>query len=101
MKPVSKSDYIAALKVVADYAEAETVNAVSPTQIGARVKLSAWGLEMQGARLKKLTGTVISYLPWMNFPNDGTVTVLWDGQKKHSDMHVSQIELIKNDRGTI
>lgn len=61
------------------------------SDIGARVVLSSYGKEMQ--RPHKKIGTVISWLQWMHFQNDGIVTVLWDGSRKPIEMHVSQVEL--------
>jgi hypothetical protein len=64
-------------------------------EVGCRVKLSSWGLEMQGKRKSKLVGTVVDYIQWMHYKNDGTVTVKWDGISKPDSMHISQIEALK------
>lgn len=71
------------------------LKAVKVNEVGCRVKLSSWGLEMQGKSKKKLVGTVVSFKQWMSFKNDGTVTVKWDGVCKPSSMHISQIEVLK------
>jgi len=65
-------------------------------EIGCRVKLSAWGLEMQGNQKSKLVGMVVDYSQWLGYKNDGTVTVKWDGISKPVSMHVSQIEALNN-----
>ena len=65
----------------------------STTEVGCRVKLSSWGLEMQGNQKKNLVGTVLDYLPYVHI-TDGTVIVKWDRVKKPDYMHISQIEAI-------
>lgn len=67
----------------------------SVKEIGCRVKLSDWGLQMQGKGKKKLIGTVVEFDQWMHYENDGTITVKWDGIAKPSSMHISQVEIIK------
>lgn len=67
---------------------------VTRSTIGARVKLSAFGLEMQGKRKQHWRGTVVDYLPWI-YPNQGSVTVKWDHIKKPDGMHESQVEPVK------
>ena len=70
-------------------------SAKQKTEIGCRVKLSAWGIEMQGKSKSKLVGTVVDWRQWMHYPNQGTVTVKWDGVAKPSSMDISQIDTLK------
>lgn len=60
------------------------------THIGCVVKLSDWGLEMQGSTKKSLVGKVIDFLPYLH--GDGTVTVKWEGVAKPDSMHTSQVK---------
>jgi len=64
---------------------------VNPSDIGARVKLSKYGREMQKSHNK--TGTVIDWNQWMHYTNQGTVTVKWDNVRCPVSMDISQIEL--------
>ncbi len=60
-------------------------------QIGCRVQLSKWGMEMQNK--SKRIGTVIHYSPFMG-TTDGTVCVKWDKILTPHQMHISHVEPI-------
>lgn len=92
---VSDIEYQEALTKVMGYVSEKTPLAKAPNQIGCKVKLSAFGLEMQGNNKKKLRGVVIAWRQWMHYPNDGTVTVKWDTKNKPEDMHLHQVEVSK------
>jgi hypothetical protein len=97
---ISKAQVNEALKLLADYAQ-QLEDARAKTkrahEIGCRVRLSEYGIKMQGARKKKLRGTVIKYLPSvLNPTTDGVVYVKWDSVPSPDAMHISQIEPIKN-----
>ena len=62
---------------------------------GDRVKMSAFGEEMQGVNKRKKEGTVIYFRPYDRVDTDGVVSVKWDGTKNDDSMHVSHVELIK------
>ncbi len=70
------------------------ITSIGVTEIGCRVRLSKWGLEMQGKRKAKLVGTVLDFSQWMHYENQGIVTVKWDGISKPDSMDVSQIEIL-------
>lgn len=91
---ITQSEYQEALQKVMDYAIVKQQYAKTPSDVGCRVKLSTWGIEMQGKSKKKSAGTILAWTPWMNYPNDGTVTVKWDKISKPEDMHISHVELI-------
>jgi hypothetical protein len=67
-----------------------------PNQKGCKVKLSSFGIEMQGAAKAKLIGEVVGFLNWCSTPTylDGLATVKWEGIAKPDTMHVNQIESI-------
>lgn len=92
---VTKAQYEAALKVINDYAVQQAnkrdIKSLQPHDIGCRVKLSAFGLEMQGAQLKSRRGTVIDFSAGqVNHLSDGTVLVKWDNVAEAQWMHISQ-----------
>lgn len=89
---MTKQEYEVYLKKVMDYATDQTPVAKTREDIGCRVKLSQFGITMQGNDKRKKAGTVLSFDRWMNFKDDGTVTVKWDGISKPIDMHVTQVE---------
>lgn len=91
---MKEQEYKEALSKVMEYVAKKMPLAESPNQIGCRVKLSEHGLEMQGNNKRKLQGVIIAWYQWMNFHNDGTVTVKWDTIKKPVDMHVSHVQPI-------
>ena len=96
---ITKKQVNEALQLLADYAQQlETRTHVKlKHEIGCRVRLSEYGIKMQGARKKKLKGTVIKYLPYMMNPtSDGIVYVKWDGVSKPDAMHICQIEPLTN-----
>jgi hypothetical protein len=72
-------------------------DSAQPNEIGCRVRLSAYGIEMQGKRKAKLIGTVVDWINWCSTPTfkDGLSTVKWDGKSKPETMHCSQLETIK------
>lgn len=92
---MTNKEYTVALEKVMAYANEKAPLATTNTSIGAKVTLSDWGIEMQGKSKRKRVGIVIGWLQWMNFPNDGLVTVKWEGIGKPQDMHCSQVKLIK------
>lgn len=62
-------------------------------EVGCVVKLSSWGLEMQGKRKHVLKGTVVDWLDgYTKSLRDGTVCVKWDGKKKPEWMHSSHLD---------
>ena len=97
---ISKDRFREAMEIVKKYTAQLTPikgNPKHPTEIGCKVKLSKWGLEMQGKRKAKIKGVVIDYLPWIMNPGiDGIVTVKWIGLNKPDDMHISQIKNISS-----
>lgn len=92
---MTKKEYEAALVKVIEYANEQSSDTTSPKEVGCRVKLTDWGIKMNDGRGAKQVGTVLDYLPWMDFPNDGTVTVKWDGKNKPESMHISHVQAIK------
>jgi hypothetical protein len=95
---ITKQQMREALTLIAGYTEQlhkANVTSSAVNQPGCRVKLSSWGLEMQGKNKKKQFGTVIDFRQWMHFKDDGIVTVKWDGISKPDSMHISQIEAVK------
>lgn len=95
---ITKQQMREALTVIERYTEQlhkANVTSSSVNQPGCRVKLSAWGLEMQGKNKNMQVGTVIDFSQWMQYKNDGTVTVKWDGISKPDSMHISQVEALK------
>lgn len=62
-------------------------------QFKPRVKLSPYGLEMQGKHKCNLVGSIIRKT--LAGSRDYTVIVLWDGRKVPESMHESQVEQIK------
>lgn len=91
---MNEREYKAMLAKVMEYANKKGLVAKFPNEIGCKVKLSDFGIEMQGKDKRKLSGIVIDWRQWMHFPNDGTVTVKWDKISKPQDMHVSQVVAI-------
>jgi hypothetical protein len=90
--PITKKQYLEAMSIVTQYCfQIQENQSADVSTIGCRVKLSAWGLQAQGTRLKKRRGKIIDYIPWI-YPNQGSVIVLWDGKKKPDGMHESQVE---------
>lgn len=92
---ITEDEYKEAINKVMDYVREKQPEAKSPKDIGCKVKLSVFGLEMQGKNKAKLRGVVIAWNQWMNYPNDGTVTIKWDQKSKPEDMHISHVEEIK------
>ena len=93
----TKSQFILAVDLIHNYLSNiphPTAKSKKSTEdVGARVKLSAFGKKMQKPKAS-LTGTVISYRQFLTHKGDGIVTVLWDGKAKPSEMHLSQIETV-------
>jgi Fe-S oxidoreductase len=92
---ISETEYNEALTKVMEYISHVDAEPISTTSIGCRVALSEYGIEMQGKTKNKLKGTVIGWLRWCA-PDDGLVTVKWDGVRKAAMMHCSQVKSIKN-----
>lgn len=92
---VSEKEYKDALQKVIDYAVEKSPSAINTSDIGAKVTLSDFGIEMQGKDKRKKSGIVIAWRQWMHFPNDGTVTVKWDGIAEPQDMHLHQVKILK------
>ena len=92
---VTKQQFRDAMVIVETYCNQIPKSAINDKrEIGCRVKLSAYGIEMQGKSKAKLVGTVVDWRQWMHYQNQGTVTVKWDGVSKPSSMDISQIEPI-------
>jgi hypothetical protein len=66
-------------------------NNIGCWEIGAIVKLSKYGKEMQ--KHNKI-GKVVDWCEWHS-KTDGLVTVKWEGVKKPVIMHISHVELTK------
>lgn len=102
MKKVTQKEFREAMVIVETYCEQlhkahVTSSAGNTDVVGSRVKLSAWGIEMQGKRKAKLIGTVVDWLDWHSTPTfkDGLTTVKWDGKAKPDTMHISHLEVVK------
>lgn len=92
---ITEKEYKEALQKVTQYAIEKAPSANKQSDIGAKVTLSDFGIKMQGKNKNKKSGIVIEWHQWMHYPNDGTVTVKWDGISKPESMHVSQVKIIK------
>lgn len=96
---ITKQKLNEALQVIADYEQQLWQTHVSSSaawQVGCRVKLSSWGLEMQGKHKAKLRCTVIELIEGaVQKTTDSTVCVKWEGISKPDWMHVSQVEPLK------
>jgi hypothetical protein len=87
---------MAIVEAYAAQVEAESIgNApVNPSEVGSRVKLFAWGREMQAPHSK--TAKLNDFLPRCNKSGtNGIITVKWDGLKQPVLMHVNQLEVLK------
>jgi len=92
---ITKQQFIDAMVIIETYcSQLHKKHDCAVNEVGCRVKLSSWGLEMQGKRKSKLVGTVVDFSQWMHYKNDGTVIVKWDGISKPDSMHISHIEPI-------
>ncbi len=92
---ITKKQYREAIVICNKYCnQIAEVKSENTSTIGARVKLSAWGLEMQGNRKSKRRGKVVDYIKGHS-ENDGTVFVKWDGVIIPESMHQSQVEILK------
>lgn len=62
-------------------------------EIGCKVKLNEFGIQMQGKHKTKLVGIVIDWFNWHTTPTfiDGIVTVKWEGTNRPDTMHASQL----------
>ena len=93
---ITKKQLNDALELIADYEQQlrqAHVTSSAAWQVGCRVKLSKWGLEMQGKQKSKLRGTVIEVLEGaVQKTTDSTVCMKWEGISKPHWMHVSQVE---------
>lgn len=92
---ISRKQFRDAMVIVETYCSQVQAKAQSKGKhdIGCRVKLSKWGIEMQGNRKKKLVGKVVTFSEGaVNKITDGCVVIKWDGRKKPDSMHISQIE---------
>jgi len=98
---ISKQEFRDAMVIVETYCDQiqnnKQLNAVkkSANEIGCIVKLSAYGKEIQKPHSK--TGTVVDWLEWHS-DKDGLITVKWDGVAKPDTMHISQVELVLNEK---
>jgi|GEM_PF-5218071 len=90
---VTKEEFRKAMVVVESYCgQVGKKKNAETNEIGCRVKLSEWGLEMQGKRNRGKRGIVVDFSEGViNKIRDGTVTVKWDGVSKPSQMHISQV----------
>ena len=96
---ITKQKLNEALQVIADYEQQlwqTPVTSSAAWQVGCRVKLSSWGLEMQGKTKTKLRGTVIEVIEGaVQKTTDSTICVKWEGISNPDWMHVSQAEPVK------
>jgi hypothetical protein len=87
---VTKQELNEALRVIADYERQINRTHIAAWEVGCRIKLSSWGLEMQGKRKAKLRGTVIDVIKGaVQKTTDSSICVKWDGISKPDWMHVS------------
>jgi len=94
---ITAQQFREAMAIVEAYCQQKnSVGIKKPHEIGCRVKLSEFGLVMQGNWNRKKRGKVVDFLKGaINHFSDATICVKWDGIKKPQYMHISQVEAIK------